>query len=56
LGGRKDEADVIGVTEVSGALVTLSTSSVEVGVCAVHVSERVESDGLKGQWWNEMGI
>jgi hypothetical protein len=49
LGDHKDEADVIGVAEVSGALVTLSTSSVEVGVRAVHVSEGVNSDGLKGQ-------
>jgi hypothetical protein len=36
LSGRKDDADVIGITEVSGALIALSTSSVEVGVCAVH--------------------
>jgi hypothetical protein len=50
LGGRKDEADEIGIAKVSATLVTLSTLSVEVGVCAVHVSERVSSCGLTNHW------
>jgi hypothetical protein len=50
LGGRKDEADEIGIAKVSATLVTLSTLSVEVDVCAVHVSERVSSCGLTNHW------
>jgi hypothetical protein len=47
LGGRKDDADVVWIAEVSGALVTLSTSGVGVGVCAVHDSGGRNSLGVK---------
>jgi hypothetical protein len=39
LDSRKDSADTVRIAEVSGALLTLSTSSVEVGVCTVHVQD-----------------
>jgi hypothetical protein len=39
LDSRKDSADKVSIAEVSGALITMSTSSVEVGVCAVHIQD-----------------
>jgi hypothetical protein len=56
LSGRKDDADVIGIAEVSGALVSLSTSSIEVGVRAVDDSGGRNSRRVKCIRRDEIGV